>query len=68
MKGVIIETPGAPYKAVADIEKPKPNADQILVKSIATAINPVYASHVSLLGLVNYWITIGNYTDSALLR
>lgn len=41
MKGVIVENAGAPYKVVEDLEKPSPNADQILVKSIYTAINPV---------------------------
>ena len=43
MKGVIISTPGAGFEVVTDIEKPQPGVDQILVKSIATAINPVYA-------------------------
>lgn len=41
MKGVIVEALGAPYKVVEDLEKPKPGPDEILVKSIATAINPV---------------------------
>lgn len=43
MKGVIVRTPGAAFELATDIEKPKPGVDQILVKSIATAINPVYA-------------------------
>ena len=43
MKGVIVRSAGAAFEVVNDIEKPKPGADQILVKSIATAINPVYA-------------------------
>ena len=43
MKGVIVEAPGAPWKVVDNLEVPKPAPDQILVKSIATAINPVYA-------------------------
>lgn len=47
MKGVIVREPGAAFEVVTDIEKPKPGADQILVKSIATAINPVYAYLIS---------------------
>ena len=43
MKGVIIEAAGAPWKVVENLEVPKPAPDQILVKSIATAINPMYA-------------------------
>ena len=43
MKGVIVEAPGAPWKVVENLEVPKPAPDQILVKSIAAAINPVYA-------------------------
>lgn len=42
MKGAILKAPGASYEVVADIEKPQPATDQILVKSIAAAINPVY--------------------------
>ena len=45
MKGVIVEAAGAPWKVVDNLEVPKPAADQVLVKSIATAINPVYAHH-----------------------
>ena len=45
MKGVIVEAAGAPWKVVDNLEVPKPASDQILVKSIATAINPVYAHH-----------------------
>ncbi|KAL8751843.1 MAG: hypothetical protein Q9184_005932 [Pyrenodesmia sp. 2 TL-2023] len=41
MKGVIIEGVGAPYKVVEDLEVPEPGEGQVLVKSIATAINPV---------------------------
>ena len=43
MKGVIFEKAGAQPKIVDDLEKPSPNSDQILVKSLWTAINPVYA-------------------------
>ncbi len=41
MKGVIVEAIGGPYKVVDDLEKPKPGPDEILVKSVVTAINPV---------------------------
>ena len=41
MKGVIVESVGAPYKVVDNIEKPRPRAGQILVKSIVAAINPL---------------------------
>ena len=41
MKGVVVEKAGAPFTVATDVEKPKPGPDQILVKSIATAINPV---------------------------
>ena len=44
MKGVIVEAAGAQFKVVEDLEKPKPGHDQILVKSVTTAINPVYAT------------------------
>ena len=42
MKGVVVEAVGAPWKVVENLEIPEPSDDQILVKSIATAINPVY--------------------------
>lgn len=48
MKGAILKKPQTSYEVVTDIEKPKPGADQILVKSIATAINPVYALQCSI--------------------
>ena len=41
MKASITKEPNAPFEVVNDVEKPKPGADQILVKSIVTAINPV---------------------------
>ena len=43
MKGVIFEKAEAKPQVVDNLEKPKPSPDQILVKSIYTAINPVYA-------------------------
>lgn len=41
MKGVIIEKAGAPAKVVDDLEVPEPSDDQVLVKSVYSAINPV---------------------------
>ena len=41
MKGVIVEAVGSPYRVVEDLKVPDPSDDQILVKSIAAAINPV---------------------------
>lgn len=43
MKGVVIEKAGAEPEVTDSLEKPKPSSDQILVKSIYMAINPVYA-------------------------
>ncbi len=45
MKGVIFEQAGAQPKVTDSLDKPQPSSDQILVKSIYTAINPVYAFH-----------------------
>ena len=42
MKGVVVEAVGSPYKVVTDLKVPDLSSDQILVKSISTAINPVY--------------------------
>jgi NADPH:quinone reductase-like Zn-dependent oxidoreductase len=42
MKGVIFEKQGAEPKVVDDLEKPSPGPEQLLVKSIWTAINPVW--------------------------
>jgi NADPH:quinone reductase-like Zn-dependent oxidoreductase len=41
MKGVIFERAAAEPQVVDNLEKPKPSSDQILVKSLYTAINPV---------------------------
>ena len=41
MKGVVTESVGAPYKVVDNLKVPEPGEHQVLVKSIATAINPV---------------------------
>ncbi len=45
MKGVTFEKAGASAQVVDDLEVPEPSADQILVKSIYAAINPVYVRH-----------------------
>ena len=42
MKGVIFESVGAAPKVVDNLPVPEPSADQVLVKSLYTAINPVY--------------------------
>jgi len=41
MKGVIVEKDGAPYQLTEDLEVPEPSPDQILVKSLYTAVNPI---------------------------
>ena len=41
MKGVTVEKAGEELKLVDYLERPKPGPDQILVKSLYTAINPV---------------------------
>ena len=43
MKGVICEKQGGQLKLVDDVEKPKPGPDQLLVKSLWLAMQPVYA-------------------------
>jgi hypothetical protein len=44
MKGVIFESIGAAAKVVDDLPVPEPAADQLLVKSLYTAINPMYVA------------------------
>ena len=41
MKGAIVETAGAPVKVVDNLKVPEPGEDQILVKPIYAALNPV---------------------------
>ena len=41
MKAVAFAAAGAAPQVVDDIEKPTPSDDQVLVKSLWTAINPV---------------------------
>ena len=42
MKGVAFAAVGAEPKVVDDLEVPTPGPGQVLVKSLWTAINPVY--------------------------
>jgi hypothetical protein len=42
MKGIIAEHKEAPLQVTDDLELPELSANQILIKSIYTAINPVY--------------------------
>jgi NADPH:quinone reductase-like Zn-dependent oxidoreductase len=42
MRGVIVKDIGATATVVVDLEIPELAEDQVLVKSIYTAINPVY--------------------------
>ena len=51
MKGVIFEKAGAEPQVSDALQKPKPSSDQILVRSIFTAINPV-DSYMSSSGLL----------------
>lgn len=41
MKGIVAEKQGAPWRIIDTLKVPEPSADQILVKSIFTAVNPV---------------------------
>jgi NADPH:quinone reductase-like Zn-dependent oxidoreductase len=42
MKGIICEKLGDPLKVADGLPIPEPGPDQLLVKSLYTAINPVY--------------------------
>ncbi|ERF72293.1 hypothetical protein EPUS_02180 [Endocarpon pusillum Z07020] len=55
MKGVIFEKAGAEPQVVDSLDKPKPSPDQILVKSIYMAINPVDSLMSSSGMLVTGW-------------
>jgi NADPH-dependent curcumin reductase CurA len=44
IKGITVEKPGAPAQLSTDLDVPEPSDTQILVKSIYTAVNPVYIS------------------------
>lgn len=41
MKGAIVAKIGGEAEVVADLEKPKPDSSQVLVKSLVVAMNPV---------------------------
>jgi len=41
MKGAIVEKVGAPVKVVDNLEVPEPTEDQMLVKCIYAAMNPM---------------------------
>jgi NADPH:quinone reductase-like Zn-dependent oxidoreductase len=53
MKGIIVKKVGATFHFVEHLEKPQPGKNQILVKSIVTAINPVSVSSPYSLQYVN---------------
>ncbi|KAF2267843.1 GroES-like protein [Lojkania enalia] len=55
MKGVTIEKPGASLEFRSDLEVPEPNDDQILVKSIYAAMNPVDSFMADFGALVVEW-------------
>ncbi|KAI9830383.1 MAG: hypothetical protein M1826_004806 [Phylliscum demangeonii] len=55
MKAVVVEKAGAPFKVVEGIEKPTPGSDQILIKSIFVAINPVDSFQRNMGMLVDQW-------------
>ena len=42
MKGVVVEKVGGELKIVDDLQKPTPGEEQLLVKPIYVAMNPVY--------------------------
>ena len=42
MKGITVAKPGAAPEVSTDLKVPELSDDQILVKSIYTAVNPVY--------------------------
>lgn len=45
MKGLLLKEAGGNYNLVDTIDKPVPGKKQVLVKSLVTAINPVYLFH-----------------------
>jgi hypothetical protein len=42
MKGVVVPAAGAAFEVVTNLETPKPGMGEILVKSLATGINPMF--------------------------
>ncbi|KKZ66684.1 hypothetical protein EMCG_07641 [[Emmonsia] crescens] len=55
MKGIICEKAGEPFKIADNLVVPEPSPDQILVKSIYMALNPVDGMMRSLGILVQEW-------------
>jgi len=55
MKAVVVPKQGASAEVHSDIEIPEPNDDQILVKCIYTAVNPLDAMMASYGLLVETW-------------
>lgn len=47
MKAVVVPTQGSPMEIRDDLNVPEPGDDQILVKSVYAAINPVYVCGIS---------------------
>jgi NADPH:quinone reductase-like Zn-dependent oxidoreductase len=43
MKGVIVAKAGGLFEVTDTLERPKPGPKEILVKSLAAGINPMYA-------------------------
>lgn len=55
MKGVIVEKAGGELQVVENLEKPEPSSDQILVKSVYMAINPVDSIMIATGLMVTSW-------------
>jgi NADPH:quinone reductase-like Zn-dependent oxidoreductase len=55
MKAVVVAKQGASAEVHSDIEIPEPNNDQILVKCIYTAVNPLDAMMANFGLLVSSW-------------
>ncbi|KFY06771.1 hypothetical protein V492_07747 [Pseudogymnoascus sp. VKM F-4246] len=55
MKGILVDKVGGEYHLVDTLEKPVPGKNQILVKSLVTAINPVEGFMQSTGLLVTSW-------------
>ena len=55
MKGLTVASPGAPYVLTDTLERPVPSPSQMLIKSLATGINPVDSYMQSTGLLVTKW-------------
>jgi hypothetical protein len=74
MKGVVVEKVGAPAIVVDNLEKPKPAEDQVLVKSIYAALNPMYATSCTSCYEANFrnpvslsWLELVCWSSSGLM-